>query len=556
MLQVARLCLVTFAIALASRPAAAYGGWGLVRTVGTGTDQITVLHVGGTPYQMGWWHGYLLQSQVEHNAAALPSSPDYAGIPESEWDGYIAQMWPHVPAEYDEELRGLADGSGVSYRELQKLHLAGDISEYHCSNFCAFGTATAGGHMIQMRVLDWDVDTGIQDNPLITVHHPDGGIRHVTVGFAGFIGSITSMNQEHVAMGEMGDDFGPQHETLNGEPLVFLMRDVIAQSHNYSEGYSIVQNAVRTSSLWYVIGDSRTPYAGLFQTAMDIFNVWGPGQSVYGWPAIADSVYGGAYMDRLYNGLATYYGALTPAVAQQIARANGIPGHNLLNVVYDVTTLELWAAYAEGSADAISRDFVHFDFWPRIYTFDDVTPASPQWPYVEALVREAITSGCTVSPPKYCPQSSITMGQMAVFIIRAMGETPYSNPTPTFTDVPAGHWAYGYVERMYQLGITGGCATSPLRYCPDASVNRSQMAVFLCRAAGKSPLNSPTPKFTDVPQSASFYGYVERLADPASWGGTAVTSGCATNPMRYCPYDPVTRGQMAVFIVRAFDITL
>jgi hypothetical protein len=190
-------------------------------------------------------------------------------------------------------------------------------------------------------------------------------------------------------------------------------------------------------------------------------------------------------------------------------------------------------------------------------TFDDVPKTSSQWAYVEALVRQGITSGCSRTPPLYCPYASVTRAQMAVFMIRAMGETQYNKPPPTFTDVPASHSAYGYIERMYALGITGGCSTSPMRYCPDSPVTRSQMAVFLCRAASKAPLTPGTPTFADVPSSASFYGYVERLADPASWGGTAVTSGCAAGPPRlYCPYSPVTRGQMAVFLVRAFNIPL
>jgi len=191
----------------------------------------------------------------------------------------------------------------------------------------------------------------------------------------------------------------------------------------------------------------------------------------------------------------------------------------------------------------------------RVPTFQDVTCGHSQWSYIEALVAAGITTGCQTNPPMYCPTAGITRAQMAVFIIRAMGQTPYNKPTPTFADVPAGHWAYGYIERVYALGITSGCATSPLRYCPDSAVTRSQMAVFLCRAASKAPLIPGTPTFADVPDSASFYGYVERMADPASWGGTAVTTGCAAGPPRlYCPYSPVTRGQMAVFLVRAFAI--
>jgi hypothetical protein len=59
---------------------------------------------------------------------------------------------------------------------------------------------------------------------------------------------------------------------------------------------------------------------------------------------------------------------------------------------------------------------------------------------------------------------------------------PYNNPTPTFADVPLGSFGYGFIERMYEQGITGGCLFDPLRYCPADSVTRGQMAVFLIRA--------------------------------------------------------------------------
>jgi hypothetical protein len=103
---------------------------------------------------------------------------------------------------------------------------------------------------------------------------------------------------------------------------------------------------------------------------------------------------------------------------------------------------------------------------------------------------------------------------------------------------------------MYQLGITGGCQTSPLGFCPTAAITRKQMAVFLCRAVGLTPYDKPAPTFADVPKSDSAYGYIERMYEQA------ITGGCASGPLRYCPDSPVTRAQMAVFIVRAFSIPL
>jgi hypothetical protein len=41
-----------------------------------------------------------------------------------------------------------------------------------------------------------------------------------------------------------------------------------------------------------------------------------------------------------------------------------------------------------------------------------------------------------------------------------------------------------WIERLYGYGITTGCTGTPRNYCPDASVTRGQMAIFLMRAFG------------------------------------------------------------------------
>jgi len=123
----------------------------------------------------------------------------------------------------------------------------------------------------------------------------------------------------------------------------------------------------------------------------------------------------------------------------------------------------------------------------------------------------------------------------------------------TFDDVPATYTFWSYVEAIYRAGLTSGCAASPLLYCPNASVTRAQMAKFLCLAAAKTPLDSAVPTFADVPNTLWAYGYVERLADAASWGGTPPTSGCRMvgTAKYFCPFDPVTREQMAKFLCLA-----
>ncbi|MFP5286497.1 MAG: InlB B-repeat-containing protein, partial [Thermoanaerobaculia bacterium] len=85
-----------------------------------------------------------------------------------------------------------------------------------------------------------------------------------------------------------------------------------------------------------------------------------------------------------------------------------------------------------------------------------------------------------------------------------------------FEDVPRGHWAKSWVEAIYRAGITSGCATSPLRYCPDNNVNRDQMAVFLLRAkegAAYTPPPCTTDPFNDVPAASPFCPWIQELAN-------------------------------------------
>jgi len=193
-------------------------------------------------------------------------------------------------------------------------------------------------------------------------------------------------------------------------------------------------------------------------------------------------------------------------------------------------------------------------------TFRDVPESHIFWRFIEAVASAGITSGCSGSPPLYCPEDAATRGQMAKLLCKAAGKTWLDATTPTFADVPRGHTFYGWIERLAHAGSwggnppTSGCRTvGATRYfCPNDSVTRAQMAKFLCVARGKTWLARSTPTFSDVPTNHLFYGWIERLGDAGSWGGTAPTSGCGGG--KYCPNDTVKRDQMAKFLVLAFGL--
>ena len=191
-----------------------------------------------------------------------------------------------------------------------------------------------------------------------------------------------------------------------------------------------------------------------------------------------------------------------------------------------------------------------------IPTFGDVPQSHPFFAWIEALVRAGITAGCSTSPPQYCPDVAVERDEMAVLLLRGIHGAAYSPPPATgtmFADVPQSHPFARWIEQLAREGITGGCASSPPRYCPDGNTTRGQMAVFMLRArhgATYSPPPATGTMFADVAQSHPFARWIEQLAREG------ITGGCASNPSRFCPDGLVTRGQMAVFAVRAFDLPL
>jgi hypothetical protein len=81
----------------------------------------------------------------------------------------------------------------------------------------------------------------------------------------------------------------------------------------------------------------------------------------------------------------------------------------------------------------------------------------------------------------FIPQGTFALGGARITWHRQVSPPP---ATPTFADVPASHPFFQYIEALYASGITGGCATSPARFCPDAPLTRAQMAAFLAKALG------------------------------------------------------------------------
>lgn len=149
------------------------------------------------------------------------------------------------------------------------------------------------------------------------------------------------------------------------------------------------------------------------------------------------------------------------------------------------------------------------------------------------LFQSGITAGC--SAERFCPDDSVTRGQMAAFLDRALSLP--ATGTDFFTDDETSAFE-SEINRLAASGITKGCTATT--FCPNGSVTREQMAAFLDRAL---PLPSTTADFFTDDETSPFEASINRVA------AEGITKGCTATT--FCPLTLVTRGQMAAFLHRA-----
>jgi murein DD-endopeptidase MepM/ murein hydrolase activator NlpD len=187
--------------------------------------------------------------------------------------------------------------------------------------------------------------------------------------------------------------------------------------------------------------------------------------------------------------------------------------------------------------------------------FADVPPSHWAFDYVEALYNAGFVAGCSAEPRLYCPENVLSRAESAVFVERglhgAIPAAPYPAPaSPTFADVPSSFWGYGWIESLWQDGMTAGCSTSPLAYCPNSQHTRAEASVFFLRIKNGAAYEPPdaTGIFTDVPTGAWFAGWVE---DAYTQG---LLPACSTDPLAFCPNDLLNRAWAAYMMVQAKGI--
>jgi len=397
-----RLALVVVAVCLTPLPARA--GTKTVARCGQGfleeVDGYRVLHVKGTPYEMGYQQGALLKDDIRalvhflFDEKAKAITFEVGGVkllnPKRAIAGIAATQRKHVPARFYEEMRGVADGAGMDARDIIVANFIPEM--FHCSGFALAGSATKGGTLYHGRVLDYGCDWKLQDHAVLTIAEPEGKIPFVNVTYAGFVGSVTGMNAERVSIGEMGGR-GLGH--WDGVPMALLVRMALEEADSLESAVSIFRDNPRTCEYYYVVADGETGQGVGMEACWDRFNVIRMGETHPRLPhAVKDGVLmsAGDRYEALAKRVLDAHGTFDAESARRLMDRPVAMKSNLHNVLFETSSTRLWVANAstEG-APAATQPYSAFHFRELLKHKPDSSapalPAPPRQPAATAATR-------------------------------------------------------------------------------------------------------------------------------------------------------------------------
>ena len=365
-----RVCAVLLAWACLADPCAGEPGERiLVDTEGKGYLETVggyrVLHLAGTPEEMGFQHGRLLKKLIARNAEFMFSSEAKDGIKAGPVTvpraavGHVlnASFKDRIPKRFITEMRALARGSAQPY---WKIHAANLIPElFHCSGFALLGAATAKRKLLHGRVLDYGVGMGLQDTAVLIIQQPEGRIPFVNVSYAGFIGSVTGMNLRQISIGEMG---GRGVGRWKGVPMSFLVRMALAQATTLDQAVATFKDNPRTCEYFYVIADGRADSAVGVKATPERVELVHPGRKH---PLLPNPVRNTVIMSagRRYEHLARLvargYGRFTQASAIRLMDAPVAMKSNLHNALMVPADGVIWVANADSKGQPAWQQTYH-----------------------------------------------------------------------------------------------------------------------------------------------------------------------------------------------------
>ena len=236
------------------------------------SEGIFILHLKGAPYQMGYQHGRLLKDQIkvlyqDYLLATLKEKTK----DEKRFKAYFnlfkkeaQKLEKFLPEEYKEEMKGIADGSGLSYNDVLIMHTFLDVLSYpkffkkgftNCTNFVVQNEAAQDSRLIHGRNLSWPSRGLLEKNSVAIFYQPQNGNAFVALSWPGICGVLTGMNEKGLTFGETS--VGTVESSLNGIPAFILFRQALQYSDTLYDAIRLIVSSSRTTGYTLTVSDAK-----------------------------------------------------------------------------------------------------------------------------------------------------------------------------------------------------------------------------------------------------------------------------------------------------------
>ncbi|MGI5922762.1 MAG: C45 family autoproteolytic acyltransferase/hydrolase [Lentisphaeria bacterium] len=308
-----------------------------------------VLFVSGNAEQMGDAHGKLLAGMIPQ---VTPRTMCLVGavysISKGDWfftrmDEIIRRATPHTPERFIQECLAMGRAAGISDRDALCANFFPEL--FHCSGAALRNQATSDGQVLHVRVLDYMADINLQKYTAVQIFLPEGHNAWMSLGYAGFLGTVTAMNEHGLAMGEIG---GGGEGNWDGMPMTFLMRDIMERAKTVREALAILKKTPRSCEYYYVLSDAGKDMVGVYATP-ETLEILEAGQQHPKLPKVpADTVLISApeRAKTLAQRIEENYGKITPEMLMTIIKRPVAMKSNLHNAIFRPETLDMWFADA------------------------------------------------------------------------------------------------------------------------------------------------------------------------------------------------------------------
>jgi hypothetical protein len=332
-----------------------------------------ILFVSGTPQQMGAAQGAMLAPLVRmmtERAVYLVGGADSFHSGHWFFDTMAdveRRTQQHIPQRFFDEIDALGQAADVSQRDARLANLFPE--RFHCSGVAVRGKASAGGRVIHARVLDYMRDIDLQDAALVTVFMPKDRHAWMSLGYAGFVGTVTAMNEKGLAIGEMG---GRGEGQWDGVPMSLLLRDIMERASTVDEAVAIFRESPRTCEYYYVVSDPSGAMRGLRCTPDEV-TVLQPGQQDPRLPTVPDDtvlISGGDRAKLLSQRIQENFGRIDVGTMIEVIKRPVAMQGNLHDAIFAPESLEMWFADAGKYTAACDEPYAHVNLRELIEYFD------------------------------------------------------------------------------------------------------------------------------------------------------------------------------------------